>query len=213
MARHRRGRARRTLKRPATAFAGGQTSGGKTIGWESIMNAPTPVALATLFNNQIRTVSGIATKALQMIPVSVTRGTLTMLRVRSTIEVYFSSVKLAAALANWPVQLSMQLVPARNGVFEPEAILSTNNAADQESNRIVWQRQYYPNARTTITSPGALKVHTSTSHGMEVDVKVKRRWDRANWALMLIANVELNAAVLHLAGGALRALFSTADGV
>ncbi len=136
-----------------------------------------------------------------------------MLRVRGELDVYFNSPELAVDFTNWPVHLQIQLVPTRNGVFDTTAILSPQNSADQESTRIVWQRVYMPNTGTTITGPGAIEFHTSDKKGMEVDIKVKRRFDRAEWALMLVAEVENGAVVLHQLSGYLRALFATADGI
>ena len=53
----------------------------------------------------------------------------------------------------------------------------------------------------------------STSQGMEVDVKVKRRFDRAVWALALVVDVNVDAEALHHVSSGLRALFRTSDGV
>lgn len=213
MARNRQRRGRRTLAKPATAFAGGRLASGQSMGWESIFGGTVPAAIDATLVNDIRTVGAFNTRALTLIPVNVTRGVITMLRVRGTIDVYFNSTELAAAFVNWPVHFNVQLVPARNGLFEPASVLSPQNSADQESNRILWQRLYMPRAGTTITSPGAIEYHEADKVGMELDIKVKRRWDRAEWALMLVAEVENVAISLHQMEGYMRALFSTADGV
>ncbi len=148
-----------------------------------------------------------------MIPPNVTRGSVTIERIRGFVDIYFSSVELAVEFANWSVQLSIQVVPVRNGAIVDEATLSTNNSADQESNRIMWQRNYYPRAGTTITGPGALELHESNFVGMEVDVKVKRKLDRANWALQMVCVAETNAITLHSGAISLRALIRASDGV
>ena len=211
MARSRR-RARGTLKRPATAFAGGSTGTGKSVGWESILNDEEPQQIDSLLPTLVRTSAGnIQTRARSLLPINVTRGIVTMLRVRGTIAVYFDTNELSTSLANWAVHFSIQLVPARNGVFQTAAILTPSNSADQESNRIVWQHMYYPQSGGTITIPGDIEFH-DTWH-TDVDVKVKRRFDRAVWDLMLVADVEAGAALRHLSCGYLRALFATADGL
>jgi len=212
MARPRR-RARTTLKRPASAFAPGQARDGKGIQWEYIMDQPIPITAAAFFPTAVRSVGAIDTKSVTILPGNVLRGTVTLERIRGTLEVYFSSVELAASFDNWFIHVQLQLVPLRDGDIVDAATLSPSNAADQESNKIIWQRVYYPRAGTTITSPGALEVHESNYIGMEVDVKVKRRFDRATWALILVADCESNSFPLHSVAGQFRALFRAADGV
>ena len=200
------------MKRPATAFAGGTTSGGKSIGWESILNDVEPQDYNNFLPTLVRTSAGnIQTRAVSLIPINVTRGVVTMLRVRGRLACYFDVDELTSNVSNWFVHYSIQLVPARNGVFQTAAVLTPTNSADQESNRIIWQRVYYPQSGGTITAPGPFEMHDS-AHS-EVDVKVKRKWDRANWDLMLVADIEAGAGFRHLTCGYMRALFSTADGI
>jgi len=186
---------------------------GQSIGWESIFGGTVPDDIDNVLSTDVRSTGAFNTRALTLIPINVTRGIVTMLRVRGELDIYFLSSELAAAFVNWPVHLSIQLVPARNGVFEAGAILSPQNSADQESNRTLWQRVYMPDTGTTITGPGAVEYHTSDKKGLEVDIKVKRRWDRAEWALMLVGEVEGVAIGLHQLSGYMRALFAAGDGV
>jgi len=72
---------------------------------------------------------------------------------------------------------------------------------------------YLPDTGTTITSPGAIEKHTSTSAGMEVDVKSKRRFDRATWGLALVFDTNVDAEALHFITCSMRALFRTTDGL
>ncbi len=201
------------MKKAATAFASQRTNTGQSLGWELILGATVPVDFATAFPLNIRNVGAFNTRAVALVPSNVTRGTLTMMRVRGTIFVYFSSAELAVAFANWPVHIQLQMVPARDGVINQGAVLSPQNSADQESNRIIWQRLYMPRAGTTITGEGAVELHESSAVALEVDVKVKRRWDRADWALALVSEVETGSVVLHQFGGYLRGLFATGDGL
>jgi len=201
------------MKKHATAFAPARTGGGQSLGWESLVEEEIPEALTQKLPIAVSTAAPLSVVARTILPVNVSRGTLTMLRVRGTIEIYFGSAELASSLDNWFVHMTMQVVPARLGAIDTTSILTPNNANDQESNKIIWQRSYYPRAGTTITSPGALEVHESTAVGMEVDVKVKRRFERSNWALALVAQGETAAIDVHLCALRLRALFQSADGI
>lgn len=197
----------------ASAFAPSEDRKGKTLAWEDIYDSPIPEAITTNLSTAVRIVGVTQTRFLTLIPVSVTRGTVTLERIRGTLAVYFSVTELAASFDNWPVHYQIQLVPARDGAITTEAILSPQNTADQESNRILWQRSYYPKSGGTITGAGAVELHESNYSGIEVDVRVKRRFDRATWALILVADVETTAGTLHVVGGHLRALFRAADGI
>lgn len=212
MARSRQ-RLRRGKGHPATAFAGGEDQKGRSIQWEQILDVPVPVTLGTVFGTAVRSVGAFDTALITVIPVNVTRGTITLERVRGCFDVYFDSAELAASLDNWPVFVSLQMVQARDGAIRPSSALSPMNAADQESNKIIWQRHYYPDTGTTITSPGPLERHTSNYFALEVDIKSKRRFDRATWALALVVEAEAAAMDIHLCHGSLRALFRTSDGV
>lgn len=199
--------------KPATAFAGGEGRDGKSIQWEQLLDVPTPVAIGTVLATAVRSAGVFDTSLIALIPVNVTRGVVTLERIRGNLDVYFDSTELAADLDNWPVFFSLQMVQARDGAIRASSALSPMNAADQESNKIIWQRRYYPGSGTTITSPGALERHTSNYFDMEVDVKSKRRFDRATWALALVVEAEAAAVDIHLMQGSLRGLFRTPDGV
>jgi len=201
------------MTKSATAFAPSRTKGGQSIGWESILNTPEPQAPNVLFPNAIRAAAGFSTLSRALIPENVTRGVVTLERVRGWFNVYYRSLELAAAFINWPISVAMMLVPVQNGAFIPQGVLSPFNAADQESNKILWQRLYYPNSGTTITGPGALEYHTSVGAEIPVDVKVKRRFDRALWALHLVCDIETGGIALHRVGGTMRAIFRTSDGI
>lgn len=83
----------------------------------------------------------------------------------------------------------IQLVPVRDGqvinVLDLGPLLLLSNTANQESSRIVWQRQRtgygaYPNAAE---AGSAIRFQTVQADA-EFDVKVKRRFARDQWALV-----------------------------
>ena len=212
MARSRRRRAE-PVRKGATAFAPSVGRDGRQMGWEAVLEQRVPSDFDVFFPSNVRTSGANNVRFITLIPQNVTRGVVTMLRCRGTIVAYFDSVRLAASFADWPLSISMQLMPVQNGNIVSASILTPTNTADQESNRILWQRLYYPRAGTTITSVGALEVHESNYIELEVDVKSKRRWDRAVWALILVGEVATLAVAAHQVGGTLRGLFKAADGI
>ncbi len=197
--------------RPASAFAPSENAKGKALSWEYLINAPVPLVLSTLIPTAVRIAGTTQTRFVSLIPVNVLRGVVTLMRIRGQIEIFFNVAELAADFDNWRVHLSIQLTPARNGVVDGSSTLSASNSADQESNRILWQRIYYPRTGSTITAPGALEKHDSNYAGQEVDVKVKRRFDRATWALVLVMDVNEDAEGLHFGTSTLRGLFRSGD--
>lgn len=201
-----------SLKRPASAFAPGTGKDGRTLSWEYIFDAPIPSPLLTVIPSVARVVGGITTNFLTIIPVNVTRGAVTLERVRGTFGIYFEEPELAINLAGAVVHMQMQLVPARNGAIVNTAVLSPDNAADQESNKIIWQRIYYPLTGEALVL-GGNRFRASSYIGQEVDIKVKRRFDRALYALALVVEVEGAAGLVHMAYGGLRGLFLAPDAV
>ena len=183
------------------------------MGWEDVLDSRIPSDFDVFFTNNVRTVGVNTVRFSTLIPQNVTRGVVTLLRTRGVLDVYFDSVRMAASQNDWPMSIQMQLVPVQNGAIVATSILTPTNSADQESNRIIWQRTYMPRAGTTITRPGALEVHESSYIGQEVDIKSKRRWDRANWALILVGETATLAIAAHQVSGQFRGLFKAADGV
>ena len=199
--------------KPASAFAAGEDRKGKTLQWESLMNEGNPDFINNQLPTIVRTVGAFTTRALTLIPVNVTRGAVTLERVRGVLDVYFDEAETTASFNNWAVHMTLQVVAAADGTIDLPQCLSPANAADQESNKIIWQRLYYPRAGATITGPGAVEFSQSNYAGLEVDIKVKRRFDRSTWGLALVAECETNAFALHIFGGRLRALFRGSDGI
>lgn len=171
----------------------------------------TPAPLNTAFPTNASAVGGICTNFVTMIPLNVTRGVVTLERIRGHLAIFFDEAELVAAFINWPVFMSIQLVPAQDGAIVPESVLSSRNAGDLESNRFLWRRAYLPQLGTPVIGPGPLNF--DTHQDLQVDVKSKRRWDRANWALIMVVDVECTALTLHHISLEMRGLFRTADGL
>jgi len=191
VARFRR-RTRGVRGKPASAFAAGEDRKGKTLQWESLLNDGIVDFINVQIPTIVRTVGAFTTRALTLIPVNVTRGAVTLERVRGVMDVWFDEAETTASLANWNVHMTIQVVPAADGAIDLPQCLSPGNAADQESNRIIWQRLYYPAAGATITGPGAVEFSQSNYVGHEVDIKVKRRFDRSTWGLALVCEAPLS---------------------
>ncbi len=133
-----------------------------------------------------------------------------MICVRGDLRVWWQENALLD-LADMAVDFQLQMLPVRAGAFDFGSALSVNNAADLESNRIIWKRSYYPADQVVLTlaaedlHPGAVSIDTN------VDIKSQRRFDRATWGIALLAEA-VNMDEKFFAGN-LRALFATSDGI
>jgi len=104
--------------------------------------------------------------------------------------------------------MMMQLMPARDGAVLTDSCLAANNAADLESNRILWRHQFWPATTDAITFDVQ---PVSVAHMVEVDIKSKRRFDRALWALVLSLTSETTSQNDHFTAIDLRGYFKAAD--
>ncbi len=204
----RRGRVRnRTRRTAASAFASGEV-GGKSTGWESIFNQDIPQTLTAAFPTTAQISGADTNRFVTLVPVNVTRGTVTMMRVRGQMAVFFELASLASTENDWRVNVMLQLAPARDGSVLTDSVLSAANAADLESNRILWRHTFWPettDAATFDINPVAF------SKGIDIDIKSKRRWDRANWALVLSVVSLTTSQIEHFIGGNMRAYFKAGD--
>ena len=200
------------MNHPATAFAG-SVKGGRAIQWESLAVSYDLNALTAQYPNVSLIAGGLTTRYRTLIPVNVLAGPVTMLRVRGTIFTTFLGSVLAAVggQAKVAIPMSIQLVPVRDGAIIDDAVLSTRNAADLESNRILWRGCAWPNHANT--NGIVIDVDRVYPDKIDVDIKVKRRWDRASWALVMATIYNsIDEAVMQQAIE-LRGLFQTPDGV
>lgn len=204
-----------SLKKPASAFAPAQGGSGKTIAWESLAVNFVPEPLPTTFPNAAAVVAGSTLRFRVLLPENVTRGTVTLERVRGQVQVYWDADVLDAAAqrANMPVGMNIQLVPIQNGVVALDSVLDPSNSADLESNRIIWRQTYYPDfANENGTAYDGIRAYQCRDN-YNIDIKSRRRFDRATWSLIMtvtyptVLETEVDAAV------DLRALFRSGDGV
>lgn len=212
MANRRRQRTR--LRKPAGAFAPAETMG-RTTAWESVATSLIGDQITDIFPNIDNTVAGIDTRFRVLIPVNVSRGTVTLRRLRGMFNVWFNEADVGAAQGQLRAQLpwNIQMVPIQDAAITVGTVLEPRNAADQESNRILMKGVYTADA----TSGTGILMNTVRMLGMkentELDVKSMRRWDRATWALVMACSFP-TADFFELRGNLeLRGLFTTGDGL
>ncbi len=202
------------MTRGPSAFAPSRAGGGRTLTWESIASALAPVAVSTAFPTSSLLVGSVNTRFVTMIPQNLTRGVITLERIRGHVAFFWNqAADLAVDLDRWFIKAWIQLVPLRDGAIQNPAVLSSRNAGDLESNRFIWLRHYLPSTGTTITSPGAIERTGSVTNYIPVDVKSKRRFDRATWALLLGVDIDNDAIASTLVSFDLRGLFKAVDGL
>lgn len=216
MARHRRRARRGTLNHPATAFAG-KVAGGRSIQWESLAVAYDMNALTAQYPTVSVTAAGLTTRFRTLIPVNVLGGPVTMLRVRGNVLTSFQEGDIAAAggQAKVGVAMSIQLVPVRDGAIVDDSILDMRNAADLESNRILWRDTAWVDGNISDGGGAGILVNAVRVYmtRLVIDIKVKRRWDRASWALVMAETYNSVAEAAVNQSIEMRALFQTADGI
>lgn len=208
----RRPRVRNTKR--AGAFAGAMSSG-RTLSWESLASEYVFNTAAVELPNIDSTAGGIDVRFATLIPINVTRGALTLTRIVGEISIFFNQVDMNATggQASACLPMNIQLVPARNGVLEVGSVLDPRNSADLESNRIIWRRAYYPHGNNpTGISFNAVRGYLSQSPN-PIDIKSQRRFDRANWALVLAASFPTADFFNLRVNLDLRGLFKAPDGV
>lgn len=200
-------RRRRMTGARATAFAGGEIQG-KSTGWESLLNADLPVVQSTAFPTSAFVAGNDTTRFVTLVPINVTRGNVTLLRVRGQLATFFELEQLKGTETAWRSLMMLQLVPARDGAILADAVLSAANAADLESNRILWRHTFWPESTDFVVFDIDDII---VSKGIEVDVKSKRRFDRATWALVLSLTSTTASQDDHFFAGNLRGYFKSGD--
>ena len=205
------------MSKPASAFASA-SSGGRTLSWESLSVEYTPTPLTTHFPNNAKVIGGLQLAYRVILPVNPLRGAITLERARGHVAFWVDDADVAATLANGVLSSNIQLVPVDQGAITDDAVLSPADPFDLESNRVLWRRTYLPDLQAADTVPqwGGLRLRPmwgdTTDRGV-LDIKVKRRFDRANWALIqAVLYNAVNFGNAH-AMSDIRALFLAPDGL
>ena len=195
----------------ATTFAPARAGQGRTLTWEALQAIITPKSISTVFGTNVLILGNFTTRFLTLIPQNVTRGVVTLERIRGEIRVFFDRDNSVLTAEEMLVQMQIQLVPIRNGAIVNEAVLSPENLADLESNRILWRRNYYVADVIATTVAGSVLNPGQMNTRVDVDVKVRRRFDRALWALIIVVRSATAAEDFNLCTLDLRGLFRATD--
>jgi len=187
---------------------------GRALTWESLGQTQTPVDLPGQFVNNAFDAGIFRIRYAVLLPQNVTRGVVTLVRLRGSLVVYFpvADISQGTGPQSTFMETNIQLVPIANGVIQDEMILNPLNAADLESNRIIWRQNYTMEARADgalIASQRFYSQHEKT----EVDVKSKRRFDRALFALVIVVAYPIIDETSIRVGMGWRGLFLAADGL
>ncbi len=211
-ARRRRGSA---MSKKAGAFAPSM-SGGRSIGWESLSVDYAYDDLPTMFPSVAAVVGGRTRRFVSLLPANVTRGVVTLERLRMQCSWWgeIGNYDGATQGDNLAHPCNIQLVPIQDGAIALDSVLSPRNAADQESNRIIWRHVFWPDfsGDPIGTAVEALRVFQHRAP-LEFDVKSKRRFDRAVWALIFVVEYSTLNEVMFRGNLDIRALFRSSDGV
>ena len=212
-----RSRRRRPVAKSATPFAGAMGRDGRSSNWESLAVDLTVQDLDVKFPNAAIVAGGITVRYKVLVPVNLTRGNVTLRRIRSSVWVMWEETLFNAAGGKgfFAVPMNIQLVPIRGGVIANEAVLDPRSAADLESNRIIWRRTWWPDI---VGANGVLAEPSERFRGCrdpdyQIDVKSQRRWDRAEWALIMAVSFDTVNEVNVEMATELRGYFTSNDGL
>jgi len=218
MARHRRRRAG-GMRRAAGPFAGAMKAG-RTMGWEAIAHDITFDQLSTVMTNVAFTNGPNTIRFRVLLPHNLTRGAVTMVRVRGMIAHGFSDLNLGGSAADqgnelMALPMNIQLVSVSNDAIDVSSVLDPGNPLDFESNRVLWRRTYQANLEAGGTAALIDGVRRRQARGEtnEIDIKSQRRWDLSQWALILVKSYNTVQSFDHRISLDLRALFKAPDGV
>ncbi len=95
---------------------------------------------------------------------------------------------------NKGLSMSLQLIPAVNGLSGVAFAKDTFNSSDLDSTNIVWKRMYMPgltNSNIRVNIPDAIGDYFALpTPDPKLDIKSRRRFDRSQWALALVASID-----------------------
>ncbi len=210
---------RRTMRRGNRGVTAGPFAGavknGRALSWESLVQDLQFPQLTQALSTNAFVVGTDTVRVRVILPHNLTRGVVTMLRVRGAIYNGYQQINLAGGNGNRLVShaMNIQLVPVTNNTVVLDSVLDPRNPTDLESNRVLWRRTYNADLNATDgVSIGAVRriPHAGPS---EIDIKSKRRWDRALWSLLLVSSYDTVEGFDHRINLDLRGLFRASDGV
>lgn len=203
---------RRTLpKKGPSAFAPSKLGDGRSLTWESLSGATViPATVTAAYPTVAHTAVNVQTRFVSQIPGNVVRGVVTLERIRGQFQYYWADGDVALTIGAWPIFASIQLVPLRDGGIVTDSVLSSRNSGDLESNRFIWRQAYYP---STPAFAGVGDNFLTHEGPYAVDVKSRRRFDRALWAMILVIDIDADSILTALVCSEFRALFRATDGL
>lgn len=205
MARRRFQRSRR-LNRSPSAFAPGRLPGGRALTWESLIAPEVPQTLDTW---SVSNTNIVDQRLRAILPANVTRGVVTIERIRGFVQIWFEDVAVDAAIANWTVDCSIQVIGARAGSIDLGASLDSTSAFDLESNKFMWRASYSAPVPSLAANLHRTQQNVPT---VEIDVKSRRRVDRATWGVAFTLQASAASRAAHKIRVDLRALLRASDG-
>jgi len=113
--------------------------------------------------------------------------------------------------------MSIQLVQTQQGATGPISLSSTN-ASDLDSSNFLWRKEYHPGVTNghietlSIFGAGGDMPGTMFPHH-DIDIRVKRRFDRSQWALTFNTVSQLGAITEFACAFQFRGLFLTSGGI
>jgi len=182
--------------------------GGRSIAWESLAQAAG--SLPGIFPTLPQAAGTFTTRHRVLLPENVTRGVVTLERVRDSIQIWANETN--PVVFEQFCTIGLQLVPTVGGaIISTAQLLVPTNAADLESNRWIWRRSYMPHTR--FIEVATAQVPWCRGQDPEIDIKSRRRFNRAMWALYLTVIADTTFETSIRMNIDLRALFRTGDGL
>jgi len=186
------------------------------MGWESLALELELDQLTTVFGVNAFIVGADTVRVRIILPHNLSRGVVTMMRIRGMIFNVYPADNLALPGAGRRLvthAMNLQLVPVTNNTVVLDSVLDPRNVTDQESNRVIWRHNYTADLTAGAGADVAAVRFLPQVDTTELDVKSMRRWDRALWSLVLVSSYDTVEGFDHRINLDLRGLFKASDGV
>lgn len=227
MARRRRFGVRRgssSVGRGPSRFAGGRSADGRTKEWISLSGNNGWEVLNTALPTNV-VIGADTIRFVTLLPANIAAGgEVTLLRIVGDLYVASFAAFAASGVGAFHstpttdfMSMSIQLVPTLHGATGPDT-LDMLNTSDLDSSNILWRKYYAPGyTNSSVLGPTILTGGNDAkgvAHPLHVmDVRVKRRFDRSSFALVLNATtVTLQEEDWAIAFN-FRGLFLTSGGI